>query len=420
MTNYPETPISRPKSEGGSSIFQYYLAVEVLGQSSLNNTSTVKLSLCMYCSSGTNKQWSTVESKAPTSSITVDGTVYSSDVNAGSSSGTYYIVNGKIRLYYRSPDPLVIATKTLTVTHDSQGAKTLSVSFNWIRGSGETVAYYPSSFSSTTYNSNSPFSVVLPTISRIGVVECNSAVLLDSTTSNFNYTFRAYVSGWYYRLRYALDGRSGYVWGYSGSVATSPVSKSAGTVALTISYSDLLDKIRSGVSKNLTITVDTFSDSAGSSLVGSYTKTVVVSVDTTVFRPSITAPTIGVNSSPISGKLIAGKSTANVSFTATPSTGTLASALSTTLILTNGTFSGTSPASGTKVVSGSGSTVATNVLPSSSANYILGVTGSTTDSRGVSNGNRVSGSNSVYGYAPPSIEADVIRVSQSGNRQPCG
>ena len=68
--------IYKPKSEGGSSIFKYELKVDVLSQSIANNTSSVQLTLYLTTTTGTNEQWDTVESKAPTSSITVDGTVY--------------------------------------------------------------------------------------------------------------------------------------------------------------------------------------------------------------------------------------------------------------------------------------------------------------------------------------------------------
>ena len=402
MTVVYTTPtISKPKSEGGGNIYEYYLTVDLLSQSIANNTSTVQLTLYMLTNAGTGKQWDTIESHAPTSSITIDGTTYASDVNSGSSSGTYYIVNGKFRLYYRSRTAVAIATKTLTVSHDSVGAKTLTFSYNWIRGSGTTTDYYPKSFASGSYT------YALPTIARVGVVECDSALLIDSLVGSFSYAVRVYVSGWYYRLKYSVDGNNGYVWGYDSSgTATSPMSTNARETSLTVAFSALLDRITTGTVKNLVFTLTTYSDSAGTTVVGSSTKTVVVSIDTSVFKPTASLGIIGPYSTPISGKLIAGKSSAQVSFSASKPEG--ATALTTAFSTTRGRLVSYSSSSLT-------GTVRTETLPASSSDYTFKISARSTDSRGVSGVSVESTSPTVYGYVAPSIQASAMRVASSGS-----
>jgi len=402
MAYYQSESIFKPKSEGGSSIFEYYVTVDILSQSIANNTTTFRVDLCMLTTTGSNQQWSTSAPYAPSSSLSIDGVAFDSDVNSESSK--YSISDGKIKTYWRSQVPLVIASKTMTVAHNSDGEKTLSVAYNWIRGSGSTTAYYPKSFATP-----SAYTVVLPTISRVGMVESDSAVLISSENGSFPYAVRVYVNGWYYRLKYTVEGgESGYVWGYNSSgVATNPVSKSVGVTNLTLGFGDLLDKITSATVKNVIFTLETYSDSSGSVLVGSSTRTVMVSIDSTVFRPTLSLGSIIPNTTPIQNKLIAGKSSAKMPFTATKPRG----ASSVTSIF-NASVGGLVASS----IQGLSGVVVSQDLPASASDYNYSIRGRAVDGRNVSSlGEVVSGVVSVYGYTAPSIEGSAIRVQSNGS-----
>lgn len=392
---YTSPVTAKTRKDGGDSVaYNYYLTVDVLSQSVVDNTSTVAVSLLMYAgnNSGT-KMWATSAANAPITSVSVDGNTYNSTVNLGSSTSTTYIAAGKFRAYYRSSTAIVLCTKTLTVQHGSDGTKSLSVSYKWTAGSGTTTSFYPITFTSSTYT------VSLPTIIRGSQITCDGSVLLSNSTDNFSYSVTSYENYWHL-LSYELDGSTITVWGTAHNIDNA-------TEAMSISYATLLSQVTTGTVKNLKFTLSTYADSGLTTLVGTVVKTVVVSVDTSVYCPTTTLVSITPHTTPLTGSLVAGYSTADISFTATTPTG----ATSVTTYFSAST-SITLATTSTTATSGS---VYSNTLTPKESNYTFAITAYSVDSRGVTSTPVTLTSPTVYGYKLPVITVQkCYRVATNG------
>ena len=389
---YTSTTYSKKRSDNkDSNRYQYYMTVDVLSQDIAANTSTVLFTLYMKAEVGSGTlMWSTTKANAPTGKITVNGTSYASAINTGSSSSAIYIEDGKIRRYSRSATATTICSKTLTFTHDTNGEKYISIGFNWVAGSGTTTDYYPASFTSNGAT------VQLPTIARVGVITAPASVLVDNTSNTMPFTITSYGDYWF-DLTCTLD----------GNTATLLTKQEIDNVdyAGTVSYAWLEEHLTTAQSANLTFTLTGYADVQGNTLIGTVTQTVVISISTSQFLPTFSWGSLSPYTNGLNGRLVAGKSTAEASYTATA--GGHASGVTITF-----SSSVTLAAYTASALSGS---VITNVLPSSASNYTLTITATIENSRGGRSMAIAMINGTVYGYAPPVITATAIRVASSGD-----
>lgn len=369
---------SKYKSGGNDgNPYLYWLTVDLQSQNTTANTSDILVTLYISAKVGSGTlMWSTAKSTAPTSTITIEGTTYPSTENVGSSSSNFFIDDGKFRRYARNATGQVIAQKALTINHDSNGQKFISVAFDWIAGTSVT-QYYPASFTSNGA------AVELPAIARGGTIIAPSSILIDNVIGEMQYQFQSYGS-YYYDLSYEIDGHTVTVWNKQ--------HHSAGVGATyTINESWILANC-SLAQANLTFTLVTYADSAGSTVITTTTTKTVVNIDTSYYKPSLTFTALTPSSLPIANKLVAGYSSLSADYTATMATG--ANLVSVAFSSSYGTMA-------TPTLSTLSGTASTNVLSGSTASGLtIAITALVTDSRGATF-TVTSTAVTVYPYAPP-------------------
>lgn len=262
-----------------SSLWTYKLEVTENSYSIENNTSSVTVTAYIGRASSTSYlggSWS--------GSITVDGSTQNM-------SGTI-----PYPTYINGGGWLELSTKTFSsVPHTSDGSKTASVS---------------SSFSSSAFTPSSASAsgdVILTTIPRASTITSvttvnvgsNTTITVDRKSSSFTHTI-TYTFG-----------------SLNGTIATkSPNTSISWTIPNTFYAQMPNDKTKTG-----TMTITTYN---GNTQIGSSSsKTFTVSTDENACKPTVTGSVVDSNATTIavtgdSSILIAGRSTANVSYTATP------------------------------------------------------------------------------------------------------
>ena len=150
------------KDNSSNGKLNYYVTADLQSQDAVNNTSTVLFTVWMaYSTSSTGVLWST--SYPPYMKLTVDGTTYdpTSNIDVGTSSSNTYITGGKIRKYYKSQTYLAVHKKELTITHDTDGTKSVAISYTWVPSTSSSVnGYMPTAF--TAPSSSTTYTVTLP------------------------------------------------------------------------------------------------------------------------------------------------------------------------------------------------------------------------------------------------------------------
>lgn len=366
------------KTQAIGTYSDYYLKlyIEETSISTSANTSSVTVSLygyterdasiCSWNGSGENSI-----------SVTIDGTT---NTLSGQNIDT---------ADWRTSPGLLLHSYTKTITHNSDGSKTISVSgsINY-KGGG-------SSLSAGTYSTGS-VSQTLTTIARASTVGTVSGTSITGTSGNVTINVSKKNAAYYDKI-----------------VTTGAISKtinigtgSSGTIA----WTELLDAMTSTASATLNITVKTYSDSGYSTLVGQNTGSATIKISTSSVKPSGSWSSIIVNSNGLSGKLVAGRSTAKA--TLTRSAGRGATVSSVTVTGTNCT-----------IASSSSNTYVTNVLPAnSSANYSIKFTAVVTDSRGASATISMDTGTTVYMYKQPVVTLTAYRTAtgSSTTEDPAG
>lgn len=376
----------------------YYLTVDELSQDISNNTSTLLFTLYFRAKTGTNTlMWNSgSDANSPYSSILIDGVEYTSlvsnpSVDGGSGSGSYYIHNGTFRRYRRSATNLAICKATLTIPHDNNGEKFISVQFKWYRrGTHDTYDYYPAPFSSNGAT------VELTKIPRNGILSVSNAILVDTNTIELPYSITSY-SDYYYDLSYTLDGNT-------VTALTKQHIPFADIGSITATW--LLEHC-SVAQANLVFTLQTYSLSGGIyTQVGSdYVATTVVMINLPDYLPSITM-TANVGTTPIAGYLVAGYSELNVSYSVTLSSG--ANLTSVTFATTYGSFATYDPTQTSGTVR--------NLLPPTQQSGIdVTVSATIVDSRGATTTQNLGSLFPVWPYDVPEITASAYRVANNGD-----
>lgn len=303
-----------------------------------------------------------------------DGTGYSQNE---SSNEAYYILQGtKVwhPYYYSSTGWYKLGSKTITVDHNSDGSKTVTLSASWDCGFDS--AYTPRTLSVSG-------SVTLPTIPRAATLSYGSMTMGTAATIKITPP----VSGATSTITYKFGSASG----------TIVTKTSAASVSWTPPTS-LAAQIPNSASGTGTLTVETYS---GSTKLGSRAYTVTISV------PSTMTPTLTVAISDPTGRAdtyggyIQSKSRLKVELTAA---GVQGSTIKSYAIKVGDILSATSD------------TATSGYLPASGS---LTVTASATDSRGRTK--TVTKTVTVTPYVSPTISSlKVVRCKANGTEDPTG
>lgn len=182
--------------------------------------------------------------------------------------------------------PVVAATTTHTVTHDSDGKKTITISCRWNNSS----ASYQGATSTQT--------VTLTTIPR-----ASSMTFTSSQTMGTAYTFTI--------TRASSSFTHTITWAFGGTSGTAVSSTSSTTPSYTPPTATFAPLCTNATSATITYTLNTYS---GSSLIGSKSYTATLAVPSSVV-PSVSLATSAVN--PFNSMYLQGKS--SVKLTATGS-----------------------------------------------------------------------------------------------------
>ena len=293
-------------------------------------------------------------------------------------SGSYISVGGSRTDYITSisyggssTTTTVLATKTVTVSHNSNGTATCNLSGAFVMNG----TYRGYSVGTMTVSST----ITLPTIPRASGLTVPTSVNTGSTLSG-----TVSPSSTSFNHKVILK---------TGSTVRNTISLAAGTTT----FSDVVEHswFPSSTSGTVAVVLETYS---GTTLVASVTKNVTANVPTSIV-PSVSALTAvsSVTSGTFANLYVQGKTTAKLTATATAGTGSS---------IASYTFSG----------SGINTTVTTNTATTSTLQSAGTQTYTVTvkDARGRSASKTVS--ITVYPYATPSFgQPDVKRCDANGN-----
>lgn len=303
-----------------------------------------------------------------------DGTGYSQNE---SSNEAYYILQGtKVwhPYYYSSTGWYKLGSKTITVDHNSDGSKTVTLSASWDCGFDS--AYTPRTLSVSG-------SVTLPTIPRAATLSYGAMTMGTAATIKITPP----VSGATSTITYKFGSASGTI-----------VTKTSAASVRWTPPTSLAAQIPNSASGTGTLTVETYS---GSTKLGSRAYTVTISV------PSTMTPTLTVAISDPTGRAdtyggyVQSKSRLKVELTAAGVQGS--------------TIKGYAIKVG-DILSATSDTATSGYIPASGS---LTVTASATDSRGRTK--TVTQTVTVTPYVSPTISAlKVVRCKANGTEDPAG
>lgn len=337
------------------------------------NTSSVTVSLYGYTERAASIcSWN--NSGANSIDIVIDGSTYSL---TGQNIDT---------ADWRASGGLLLHSASKTITHNSDGTKTISVSgaLNY-EGGG-------SSLVTGTYSTGDVSRTLTP-IARASKVGTVSGTSINSTSGNVTINVTKANAAYYDRI-----------------VTTGAVSKTINVgqgTSGTIPWTEILDAMPSSASATLSITVRTYSDSSYSTLIGSNTGSASITISTSAIKPTVSWGAISANSGGLSGNLVAGKSTAKATWTVTNARG--ASVSSVKITGSNCTIS-----SGASSTSTTGTPVTATLKASSSANYNITLTATVTDSRGAT-ATATTAAKIVYLYKNPSVTLRAYRTATNSS-----
>lgn len=285
-----------------------------------------------------------------------------------------------------SKGTVTLDTKTFTAAHASNGTGSLAISITYrIR---------------TSTNYTETFTDTLSTIPRAAALSLTPSgdLTISSTSGNIGYSFYSYAS-FYYKLTYKFGNisQTTITIGNAGAGVTK-----TGNIR---SYTQLLAALPNTTSGAFTATLDTYTDSTYGTLVGSSSASKSVSININSIKPSIAwNGNIVPNTTPISGYLIAGHSTAKLQYNTTAASGAGTTTTSFSSSTVNLSSSSSTSLSGT---------ITTATLPTNGSNYTFSIGASVRDSRGATATITAKTSPTVYGYIAPSISGTFYRTSNS-------
>lgn len=247
---------------------------------------------------------------------------------------------------YPNNTPVTVQTTTHTITHNSDGAKTITISCRWNNSS----AQYQGATSSKT--------VTLTTIPR-----ASSMTFTKSQTMGTAYTFTI--------SRASSSFTHTITWSFGGSSGTAVSSTSSTTPRFTPAIATFAPKCTNATSATITYTLNTYS---GSTLIGSKSYTATLAVPSSVV-PSVSLAVSAVN--PFNSLYLQGKSSVKLTATGSVSSDYSATIRSYSFQVLNS--ASTAVSSGSTSTSSTSATHTSGVL-TSSGTHTCRVT--ITDSRG--------------------------------------
>lgn len=290
-----------------------------------------------------------------------------------------------------SSNPSRSVSWTGDVVHKNDGTLTATVKAVWSYKTSGT-GYAPKS-------GEVEVTLVLTTIPRAGgvsIAPASGTISSHSGTNIFTATVTPQSTSFYHRISATCNGTSCMVAVWAEDTGNKGY----------INDQSLLAALGNNVSGTVTVTVQTYATkSTSGTLIGTKTATASVTVNTSAIKPSLTAVSIAIKTTPISGYLVAGYSTANVNFTVAAGTGS--TSCTTTVTLSRGSMA-------TASVTGTGAkTLATNAMASSSTDYTLTATITAKDGRGATA--TATATYTVKGYTLPAVTIDAYRVDANGS-----
>lgn len=290
-----------------------------------------------------------------------------------------------------SSNPSRTVSWTGDVVHKDDGTLTATVKAVWSYKTSGT-GYAPKS-------GEVEVTLTLTTIPRAGGVSISPASGTISTTNGtniFTATVTPQSTSFYHRISATCN---------NTSVMTAVWAEDSSNKGY-ITDTSLLTALGNNTSGTVTVTVQTYdTKSTSGTLIGTKTATASVSVNTSSIKPTLTSVSISVKTTPISGYLVAGYSTANVNFTVAAGSGS--TSCTTTVTLSRGTMA-TASASGTGA-----KTLATNAMDSSTTDYTLTATITAKDGRGATAS--TTATYTVKGYTQPAVSITAYRVDANGS-----
>lgn len=254
---------------------------------------------------------------------------------------------------------------------------------------------------SSSVNSTGSATFTLDSLDHADTFTMPATYTINNITQNtFGITATPSKTPRTYDLSYTLNGNTVQVW----SQVTATAEKSELILNL-----DLLTAMSNVASAVLTMTLTTYYEG---NLIGSYSANCNITVNLNSVKPSFSGNlTVTPLSTPISGYLIAGYSSANINGTLVMSAGS-----SSATIKTRSISFGTLPADVTATTGGAKS-VPTAIFPQSASDLTVTAVIYAVDSRGaVSDDYTVTFS--VYGYTKPTITGNFYRVEDNTTTPP--
>lgn len=299
---------------------------------------------------------------------------------ASSLTGSYISVGGSKTNYSKSisyggstTTTTELTRKTVTVTHNSEGAATCNIAGTFVMNG----SYRGSSVGTMSVNQT----ITLPKIARSSSFTVSNSINTGSALSG---TVTPSSSGFNHKIQLKL-----------GSVVKDTITLAAGTTAF--SYTIPHSWFPSSTSGTITAVLQTYN---GSTLVGSASKNVTANVPVSVV-PSISAFTATIAANGLSGLYVQGKTTAKLTATATAGSGSS---------IKSYTYSGPNVTASANSTTTMVNSITTAVITSSGT---LTYTVKVQDNRGRTASKTVS--ISVSSYAPPAIGAiSVQRCTSDG------
>lgn len=347
--------------------YTIYLVVNNVDQDIPNNRSKVQYKAYITGASGTTS-WGTGRY-----TVSINGTQTSGSVQYDFSSSKTWFCVGSASAYVTSD----------YITHNSDGTKSINVSFSF---SGASLVGSASINETFTLNT-------IPRASDVSV----SNYSITNTSSSISATITS-KANFYHKWRWKIGSGSWSGWTNKGLISTT-------SSTVTVANTSLLSGMPTSTSATFTIEVRTYSDSGYATHVGTKSASCTVSVNTSNIKPSVTLGNIAINTSPISGYAVAGYSSLRVHFATTNSSG--ASSVTTRFTINNGSLQ-------TSSTSATSAWIYTNTLPASDKFYTTTIWSASTDSRGA-NSDTVNQSFGVWGYKPPTATLRAYRVADSSS-----
>ena len=358
-------------ARGSKGHHTFYLSVVESGTDIANNTSTVTVNFWFV---DDNNWYFDGWGSRITYTYTINGVEYSGNVPDHNTKTTYIVQN-----------------QTIVIPHNSDGTKQLNFSFSI---SDSTSASY------TSGSASASGTLTLTTIPRTSELTVNDYLIQNTSANNgLTYTITPKAS-FYHKV----------IWQLNGTTITNDITSAISTAtSYSINNQVLLPILSNVASGTLIMTLETYSDSTLTTLIGSVNKSVTVTVDGDYIKPTVNLQGLrqGTRSEGVSSSItmaVAGYTTLQCPWNRTIPYG--ATGATTYFVINRVT---PTPAQST---SASG-TLTTSLLPPSSSDYIVTLRAYAIDSRGITS-DVVTSAITVRGYQKPLAQITAYRTLASG------